>query len=559
MNQTTHVPPTFAPTHDNRAHHVRAGLVTAGVATIIGIPVFTIFSAAHAAEVEETISNVVVSGFDATMPVAVGDEINITADWSVADNSVHSGDTFTMQLPVQLSGDSTFAMKNANGDIVANAVVKDQTVTVTFTDFVDTHPLNIKGTMYFKARVANIGNAGEPFTITWGGVSSQPITPYIPAPGVHDEHAFKRGWIDGRGVNQWSLEAPYRQGSPVVTDTPVDHSLKCETIQVGYMDIIDNGDGSKKYSDPHILDASQYNLTCSPSTFTVSYTGLHENQVLGVLIDVDMDAPRDTNHNGSLENSFTATVNGQSEGDTVFYANSGSGGTGSGENNPTPTATSTTTAPTPEPTATTAEPTSPAPTATETSPAPEPTETTAQPNSPAPTASETTEPPVQTPEPTVTTTAPVPEPTQTSTEPTSPAPTTSTAQPSSPAPSSTTENPRPSTSTSTSAEPSASVTSPAATTTTPSTATTSPAGATDETTKPSKPVSPTPSAQHQGVIPKTLFDTGILVDNGDGTTHVNPLRSVVALSVGAVVTILAVLSINALTKRRHAKNDSSMS
>ena len=77
-------------------------------------------------------------------------------DFELPDNTVHQGDTTVISLPAQLkfSDNSGFPVKDASGNVVANAVINEsaKTVTLTYTDYPQNHS-GVKGKLFFFARI----------------------------------------------------------------------------------------------------------------------------------------------------------------------------------------------------------------------------------------------------------------------------------------------------------------------------------------------------------------------------------------------------------------------
>ena len=129
---------------------------------------------------------------DAGGPLQVGDivvkweRIKIQMDFELPDNTVHQGDTTVISLPAQLKfGDNSgFPVKDASGNVVANAVINEsaKTVTLTYTDYPQNHS-GVKGKLFFFARINHEEYDNEqdiPITINVGST-------VIPGPTVHFE------------------------------------------------------------------------------------------------------------------------------------------------------------------------------------------------------------------------------------------------------------------------------------------------------------------------------------------------------------------------------------
>ncbi len=131
-------------TTDARAWRRRFGIGLI-VAALIGAALTILSGPASAKVITGAITGVTVTP---TNPVK-SQALTITTAWCVPDGS-QTGDTFTLQLPSQLIPyTSGFPLKDAAGDIVANAVVSNGVVTFTLTAFVQSHT-NVCGSAYFS-------------------------------------------------------------------------------------------------------------------------------------------------------------------------------------------------------------------------------------------------------------------------------------------------------------------------------------------------------------------------------------------------------------------------
>ncbi|MDT2661716.1 Cna B-type domain-containing protein [Enterococcus hulanensis] len=83
-------------------------------------------------------------------------DIRVTIDFSLPNNEVSSGDTSTITLPAELMLESsiTFNVTNADREIIAVAKADpiSNTVTLTYTNFVETHS-NVSGKLYFSSKI----------------------------------------------------------------------------------------------------------------------------------------------------------------------------------------------------------------------------------------------------------------------------------------------------------------------------------------------------------------------------------------------------------------------
>lgn len=83
-------------------------------------------------------------------------DIRVAIEFTLPDNEVSSGDTSTITLPAELMLESsiTFNVTNADREIIAVAKADpiSNTVTLTYTDFVETHS-NVSGKLYFSSKI----------------------------------------------------------------------------------------------------------------------------------------------------------------------------------------------------------------------------------------------------------------------------------------------------------------------------------------------------------------------------------------------------------------------
>ncbi|MCU9533792.1 Cna B-type domain-containing protein, partial [Streptococcus sp. CSL10205-OR2] len=125
------------------------------------VTTFSFVKAVHvdAAEHDNVITSMsLTSESGGALPDEIGQWTNfrINADFALPDNTVHQGDTTTIQLPDKLTFPQTtaFEVKDPAGNLVANAVINPDTkqVVLTYTDYVETHS-NVTGKLFFYSRV----------------------------------------------------------------------------------------------------------------------------------------------------------------------------------------------------------------------------------------------------------------------------------------------------------------------------------------------------------------------------------------------------------------------
>ncbi|MGX7069644.1 Cna B-type domain-containing protein, partial [Gemella bergeri] len=88
--------------------------------------------------------------------VKMWETFKVNAKFALKDNKVHKGDTSTIKLPDELAFSTTidFEVKDADGNLVANAVIDSatKTITLTYTDYPEKHS-GVKGELFFYSRV----------------------------------------------------------------------------------------------------------------------------------------------------------------------------------------------------------------------------------------------------------------------------------------------------------------------------------------------------------------------------------------------------------------------
>lgn len=85
------------------------------------------------------------------------DVFRLHAEFALPNGTVHAGDTTTMKLPDKLKFNQTssFEIKDAGGNVVANATIDGgtKTLTLTYTEFVENNS-DITGSFYFYVQIA---------------------------------------------------------------------------------------------------------------------------------------------------------------------------------------------------------------------------------------------------------------------------------------------------------------------------------------------------------------------------------------------------------------------
>lgn len=333
----------------DRVRSTATCLVIAGVGLVGATPLLT--TPAHAAEIEEAVSNVVIEG-----NARPGSTLTLRAGWSVPDGSA-AGDTFSLVLPSGLEGVPTsFDLRNAAGDVVGTAAVTNGVVTVTLSDYVSQNPLNVGGTLQFYAKVAADAQPGQQIVLDWG--QSEPVTITVASGtvGAVTSPAKSGGLDTASNSSLWTVTVPGAAGGEaglsdvVITDTPNGHQLPCESIRVSIGTV---GEGGTMPTSWQRLEQPAYDLQCEgPAGFSVLFDQISADQVVRVVPVVDNDQPMTTNGAGRLMNDWAVTATGYESSGSATSRIYGAGGTGSGETEaPSPSATPSETAePTQEPT-----------------------------------------------------------------------------------------------------------------------------------------------------------------------------------------------------------------
>ncbi|MDO5101279.1 MAG: Ig-like domain-containing protein, partial [Eubacteriales bacterium] len=167
-------------------------------------------------------------------PLNVGDivlkweRLKVQMAFELPDNTVHAGDTTVILIPPQLKfGDvSGFPIKDAGGNLVANAVIDAAagTITLTYTDYPEHHS-GVKGKFFFFVRINHLEYDTEqdiPIEIKVGSEVFQ--GPTVHFPGVEDAEAktfVKNSWKGGDAQISYSININQKKQAirnVVVTD-----------------------------------------------------------------------------------------------------------------------------------------------------------------------------------------------------------------------------------------------------------------------------------------------------------------------------------------------------
>ena len=102
-----------------------------------------------------------------TSDVRVWEQLTVNFAGALTDGHC-AGDSFTFTVPSELSvpDGRTVPLKTPAGDVAANMVVSGQIVTVTLTDYVETH-VGVRISGYLGATMSNVGTPGEIIPLAW--------------------------------------------------------------------------------------------------------------------------------------------------------------------------------------------------------------------------------------------------------------------------------------------------------------------------------------------------------------------------------------------------------
>lgn len=219
-------------------------------------------------------------------------QVDFACQWAVPDGS-RPGDTFTLQLPLQLRwfGQADFALKNPAGQAVATAHASDSGLVVfTLSDFVATHPNNIGGTCNFSTlytqKPTSAGTTQLDFEVG-STVIRVPVTidqpcqqDCAPKPPTVPEKSM--WWLDTAQTELKSifhLPATTLASSDVtITDTPGPGTqIDCSRIVPRVGTSLDQDGNIANPSDEAAYPAV---ITCTPSLLTVKWTALPKGELV---------------------------------------------------------------------------------------------------------------------------------------------------------------------------------------------------------------------------------------------------------------------------------------
>lgn len=135
------------------------GLLVTGL--LVGGAAFGAALPASGAVVDGVITSITVREDE----VGVLSRVTTDIEWCAPDGTA-SGDTVTVQLPAQLrSWPASFPLHDPQGDVVADAVIVDRLMTLTFSDYVDAHE-NVCGSAFVAATMGSYGDSTQTLVYT---------------------------------------------------------------------------------------------------------------------------------------------------------------------------------------------------------------------------------------------------------------------------------------------------------------------------------------------------------------------------------------------------------
>jgi serine-aspartate repeat-containing protein C/D/E len=197
-----------------------------------------LFSTLVKAVQTNVITSMVVTDKDGnSLDHAVGqwENFRINATFSLPNGQVSEGDTTTITLPSEFRfGDTTsFELKDANGNIVAHAVIDSNTKTVvlTYTNYAETHS-DITGSFFFYAGV-DTAVVNEEKTITTNIDVEGTVFPVeIDFEGIdnHDYPISKAGWFMDNSENEIQYYVAINRVKQAYPNVVVSDLLKNEGV-----------------------------------------------------------------------------------------------------------------------------------------------------------------------------------------------------------------------------------------------------------------------------------------------------------------------------------------
>lgn len=267
------------------------------------------------------------------------DEITVSAEWAVPD-SAKGGDTFTLQLPVELDSlVSSFDVRNSKGELIATATVSGGVVTFTVTDFVNTHK-NVSGTATFATRLNRDLEPDKPYVLKFGTEFEVTITPKD-GPPVDRTSSHKYGfWVDANGQPsttptdriRWTVESPKGPFTEVSFDDTVGDGMEldCSSVKMNFSQSFLANEEVQAWG-PDLVRDSDFTVTgCLSQSLAVTGPEVPEGQVVRLVYDTKVtDASA-----SSYRNTALVTLNGVTKGVvTTEFRRGTASGNGEGDEN----------------------------------------------------------------------------------------------------------------------------------------------------------------------------------------------------------------------------------
>lgn len=319
-----------------------------GLAWVVGASQLT---RASAATIDNAITSVSIKQPSAgpTTPMT----LNLT--WAVP-SSAQSGDTFTLQLPGELSAMTTsFDLLAPDGSVVATATVVNGLVTFKLTNYVDTHD-NVHGAAFFSVRWSkSVSTVTGPVNLDFTAGSKvfhdtvdKTGTTSVPRTGPHKSGFWTRlGTVSGTDALTWTIDSG---SGPFATATFTDHlsagqSYDCSTLRFRVLTL----DSSGSITSIQPLTAKKVlSSSCTTSSLTAKLGPAAAGQALRVVYQTNVTDPNLATYSNSadisINGSKTTTVSSSLK--TQKAGGNGSGDTKSPSTSPTSTHTSPSTSPT---------------------------------------------------------------------------------------------------------------------------------------------------------------------------------------------------------------------
>lgn len=160
-------------------------------------------------------------------------DIQINFDFSLPNNTVKQGDTTVITLPNELKfrNAQSFEIRNANGELIANAKIDPATkqVTLTYTDYAETHS-DITGSFFFSAAVDDtvVKTSQDISVVVDVSGKPRPIQDikYVKTGDSEDEKFMKYGYFDNDTGTTMAYVIRVNASGLNYTSTSVEDSLK---------------------------------------------------------------------------------------------------------------------------------------------------------------------------------------------------------------------------------------------------------------------------------------------------------------------------------------------